>query len=278
MGRLAETLRWVRAADETQRGTREFQERLWEHNHVAAVGQGRISVDQALDEESFRRWLAARSMEPLPDSDAERRRFLTTLYDDLSKKLEPVTTAMPHLKIFRVIAALYPEAMTTIASRGMLAQLARAMGAPGKSLTPVERHVWVRNRLDELLGDPGNDPDALAERIALPWMLYERFVQAPADQTDPEPARLSETRLLPLPAARRRRSLTAIRGLFPGVLSALEFIRHGVTRHELIDFLRASSPDVKVSTLGVTIDQRARKRARHDPTRSRSLPADGNRQ
>jgi hypothetical protein len=42
--------------------------------------------------------------------------------------------------------------------------------------------------------------------------------------------------------------------MFPGVLSTLEFVRDGVTRAELIDFLRASSPDVKENSLGVTIN------------------------
>ena len=60
--------------------------------------------------------------------------------------------------------------------------------------------------------------------------------------------------MLPLPAARRRRGLTAIRGFFPGVLSTLEFVREGVTRAELLDFLRAASPDAKASSLGVTIN------------------------
>ena len=91
--------------------------------------------------------------------------------------------------------------------------------------------------------------------MALPWMLYERFVQPPPpDRTEEETNPGRETRLLPLSAARRRRGLTAIRGLFPGLLSALEFIRDGVTREELIDFLRISAPDLKVSSLGVTIN------------------------
>src|SRR5690242_2981482 len=63
---LADTLVWVRAADETTRSTRDFQERLWENNHVAKPGQGTISVQQALDDPGFRAWLASRSMVPLP--------------------------------------------------------------------------------------------------------------------------------------------------------------------------------------------------------------------
>ena len=179
---------------------------------------------------------------------------MTSLYDDLKEKLEPfLDQKIPHLKIFRVMTALYPEGMTTVASAGALDKLTRAMGSAHR-LDRVERHVWTRERLDQVLGAASSEPLPLAERITLPWMIYERFVQTPAEVTEKPTEPGNDTKLLPLPAARRRRGLTAIRGLFPGVLSTLEFIRDGATRPELLDFLRASSPDVKVNTLGMAIN------------------------
>lgn len=252
---LAETIRWIRLADEGTRRKLDFQHRLWEDNHVAAVGQGNVPIDRAIQDANFREWLATKSMDPLPASREEQARFLTALYQDIKRHLEPfLDKKTPHLKIFRVLAALYPEGMTTVASAGSLTKLARAMGAE-RGLEPVEQHVWVRRKLEAVIGDQGGEPSALAERMALPWMLYERYVQPPPDQRTEEETRPGrETRLLPLPAARRRRGLTAIKGLFPGVLSTLEFVRKGVAREELLDFLRSSSPDVKVSSLGVTIN------------------------
>lgn len=252
---LAVTIEWVRAADEAQRASREFQHRLWEDNHVAAVGQGQIRVDEALADDGFRRWLAAKSVEPLPPSPEARLPFLTALYEALKERLESLLTRhkTPHLKIFRVMAALYPEAMTTVASTGMLDKLSRTMGST-RRLEPVERHVWVRSRIDQLLGSSPGDAIALAERMSIPWMLYARFVQPSSEVTETETKPGKHTQLVPLPAARRRRGLTAIRGLFPGVLSALEFVRDGVTRAELIAFLRASSPDAKESSLNVAIN------------------------
>src|ERR1039458_7874132 len=76
---LAETIRWVRSSDETQRGMREFQKRLWDDNDVAAIGQGNISIDRALDDADFRRRFAERSMAPLPVSMEEGLRFLTAI-------------------------------------------------------------------------------------------------------------------------------------------------------------------------------------------------------
>ena len=251
---LAATIDWVRSSTVEHRATEEFQHRLWEDNHVAAVGQGQIRVDEALANETFRRWLAAKSMEPLPSSTEARLSFLSELYEALKKQLEALLTRhkTPHLKIFRVLAALYPEAMTTVASTGMLHKLAKAMGSG--PLDPVERHVWVRSRIDTLLGDSPHVSLALAERMAIPWIVYERFVQTPSDVTLKETKPGEQVQLAPLPAARRRRGLTAIRGLFPGVLSALEFVREGVTRTELIDFLRAGSPEAKESSLSVSIN------------------------
>jgi 5-methylcytosine-specific restriction enzyme B len=253
VSRLAGTIEFVRSADEKQRADRAFQERLWEDNHVAAVGQGRIRLDAALDDEAFRRWLASRSMQPLPASRDDRIEFLTSLYEDLKAKLQPYNLkAVPHLKIFRVITALYPEGMTTVASAGMLHELAREMG--GRGLHPAERHVWVRDRLDRVLGLAAPDAKAQAERLSLAWMLYERFVQSPGEPPKPVTGPDASPRLTPLPAARRRRGLTAIRGFFPGVLSTLEAIRDGATRDELLDVLRAASPEAKTSSLGMAIN------------------------
>lgn len=251
---LSETISWVRSASQAARTSREFQERLWERNHVAAVGQGNIPITRALDDEAFRNWFAERSMHPLPPSGGERLAFLNAFYTDLKARLAPfLDKKIPHLKMFRVMAALYPEAMTSIASAGALSQLTRSLGATSR-LEPVERHVWTRDRLDRVLGPCAENPMALAERLSLPWMLYERFVQAPADVTQVSERIDEAPKLVPLPAVRRRRGLSAYRGLFPAVLSTLEFVRDGVTRTELVEFLRAASPETKTSSLGVVIN------------------------
>lgn len=251
--RVAETLQWVRDADQATRATLDFQRRLWDDNPIAAVGQGNIPIDKALQDAEFRQWFAAESMRPLPPSREERVLFLEALYQGLKDRLSALRGKTPHLKIFRIIAALYPQAMTTVASPGALHALARALGAPS-DLDKAGRHVWVRHRVDEVLGPPADGDLALAERMALPWLIYERYVQKRQIETTQTTAVEGDTRLLPLPAARRRRGLTPIKGLFPGTLSVLEFVQQGVTREELIDFLKASSPDAKATSLGVSIN------------------------
>lgn len=251
---LTETLEWVQKSDVSRRESREFQHKLWEDNRVAAVGQGNISLDRALDDASFRTWFAQRSVEPLPSSRVERSAALAALYDEIAKRLDVFCKRTPHLKIFRVLAALYPGNLTTIADRRALRRLYNAMGGP-KGANAIGRHMWILDRLEESWGAPGSDLSDIAERIAFPWMLYAHCVQTSDEERTEEPSSTpGESKLVPLPAARRRRGLTPVRGLFPSLLSTLEFTRDGVTREELLDFLRAESPDNKESSLGVTIN------------------------
>jgi 5-methylcytosine-specific restriction enzyme B len=256
IGKLANTLTWFRAADREQRTNRAFQQRLWEENGVANVGQGDLPVGKALDDHGFREWLAARSLELLPTGPAERGRFLHSLYVDIRERLQPfLAKRTPHLKIFRVVAVMYPEAMTTVAGSGHLRKLAKAMNAPSP-LETAEQHVWVRERLEEVLGPPSGGLEALALRMSLPWMLYEKFVAtSSATPAEPlSPPSQQQPRLTPLPASRRRRGLTAVKGLFQSVLSSLEFLKDGRTKEELLDFLRLASPDSKTSSLSAAIN------------------------
>jgi probable HAF family extracellular repeat protein len=52
-----------------------------------------------------------------------------------------------------------------------LKTLVQAMGGP--RLGGLERHLWVRKRLDDVLGNPGSGPAVLAERLSIPWLVYE---------------------------------------------------------------------------------------------------------
>ncbi|RIL07829.1 MAG: hypothetical protein DCC71_01750 [Proteobacteria bacterium] len=168
---VAKFIQLVRDTNEEDRSSSDFQWMLWETNPIAHVGQCRISVASALHDPHFRRWLAERSMAGLPTASAPRLAFLRDLHRDIEARLVGfVGRRMPHLKVFRVIAALHPEAMTTIASREHLAELTRAMGA-GRPLEDLERHVWVRERFDAVIGLPVRSTRDLAFRMTLPWMV-----------------------------------------------------------------------------------------------------------
>ncbi len=254
-GRIAPVLEWWAGLSESDRADRAVQQRLWEDNHISAVGQGNIPLDRALDDAQFRTWLAQRSMQPLPEGWDARTDFIEKLHDDLRDRLTSLLegSSRPLLKIFRAMAVMYPRAMTTVASMGALHELGRAMGEP-KKLYGSQRQAWVRQRVDDVLGEVPPGWQAQATRMTLPWHLLERNVRGDGERTEKVEIVGVETKLQPLPAARRRRGLTATRGLFPALLSTLEFVRPGVSREELLDFLRANAPDSKTTSLGVTIN------------------------
>ena len=250
---LRQFLTEVRDASVEERATRKFQERLWEDNPISATGMGTVHVERAVEDEGFRKWLAQASVRGIPGGALARTDALTQLFDEARERLQPLCDRMPQLKLLRILAAFFPRDLTTIASIDPLRQLRLRMFGSGK-LHPVAGHIKVRHRLDEVLGpvDPEN-MDAVVARLTLPWRLYELSGPAEPDETvvivGP-----GDERLKPLPAARRRRGLTAIKGSFQEMLSILEFVRDSPTRDELIDYLRASNPKSKDSSLKMILN------------------------
>jgi hypothetical protein len=249
---LKAALSRMREASEADRATIDFQRWLWDDNPVASVGQGQISVEEALNDEAFRNWLARESVRTLPDGVPEREAALEKLYEEIQARLKPLCTRMPHLKIFRVLALLFPLDLTTIADRSALTKL-RLLMLAGK-FSAVAQHVGVRRRLDDVLGRvDGNNLDQVTERLILPWLLYDLVTESEQDPTTTVVGP-GKAQLLPLPAVRRRRGLTAIGGMFQRVLSILEVVGDGMTREELMQHLRATNPKAKDVSLGMTIN------------------------
>jgi len=240
MKNLSHALMRVKAADRAERNSREFQRMLWEANGVAAPGQGNISVKAALDDADFREWLSERSFEPLPEGSRQRIAFLTSLHDDLTSRLQAfVPERTPYLKIFRVMAALYPECMTTIADRGKILTLAKRFDVP-RSQGPVGCHVLLRERLDPPADAGPAEPLTLAARMVAPWLLYQKYCEPTQEKRTEEPTVRpgDKVRLRPLPAIQRLRGLGYLPDDFAGILAVLGFVGEGVRRDELIEFLR----------------------------------------
>lgn len=252
--RLAEIITRVRNADEDERSTFEFQQMLWENNDVSDTGRGAVKIDAALQNEGFRRWFAARSLEPLPRNEAARTAALRERYEELLERLSEFADRNAHLKVYRVLAVLYPGELTTLAARWTLHELARAMGAP-RGGHPVERHAFILSRLREAIGDPGPDDHALALWLGLPWHIYARVVQAAKDEPTTEATSMGgEEKLIPLSAARRQRGMLSVGGGLPMIIGALEVVRDGATREELIDHLRSELPTYKDNSLGNVVN------------------------
>ena len=249
---LIEFLSRVENANSEERASLSFQTDLWEHNPVSGVGMGTVKVDKAIVDEGFRQWLAAESLKPVPDTHEKRVVYFRQLNMELFERLTPFCDRKPRLKVLRVLAAFYPDYFTTIAHSPKAKRLAVQMF--GKGLQPIDRQVAIRQRLDEVLGSVGNDWASRVNRLTLPWLLFAEAVPTDEDEVTVIPAVTpGADKLIPLPAARRRRGMTSMKGGFNAVLGVLEFAREGVTREELRDYLKAQNPALKESSLNTAI-------------------------
>ena len=85
--------------------------------------------------------------------------------------------------------------------------------------------------------------------------LYQQRVAPSGDERTVAPHVLpGEERLVPLPAARRRKGLTGISGGRQALLNILEFCRDGVTREELVSHVKTVNPNLKESSIGTQIN------------------------
>jgi len=186
---LTPFLEMIARASEADRASLKFQQQLWEQNPVSAVGQGFISVDKAIEQEDVRKWIASKSLERLPENPEVAAVRLAEFADQLVERLRPHCRQIPYLKMFRVLAAFFPQHFTTIADRAKLRELHVAMlrstGAPWppnfetSASHAVKRHANVLARLTEVLGPMSGDLAGLVRRITFPWFLYEKLQEQP---------------------------------------------------------------------------------------------------
>ncbi len=249
--RLLDFLGYVRAADVNMRASIEFQRRIWEKNPVARVGLGQIPVDAAIQDAGFRKWLAEKSLSPLPQAAEARAAALGKLSAEIQAEVGKYTKRTPRLKIYRVLAGFFPSDFTTVSDERKLFGLHAAMFGNRKGTGPA-CHGEILSRLREALGDSGDDLPAIVDRMRLPWLLFKYYV-APSDEepTESTTGIPGEESLLPLSAARRRRGLTGVTGGFQTVFNILEFCRDGVSREDLTSHFRTINPRLKDTTIAI---------------------------
>jgi 5-methylcytosine-specific restriction protein B len=245
-------LREVAQTPLEQRSTRDFQRKLWESEAITSTSMGSVKIDAALDDPDFRQWFAHEGMAPLPEDDAARAAQLKATFDRLVAQFDG-DHRTPWLKILRVLAALYPTEFTSLASRRLLHELAgQLLDAPPRG--PIAANRAIVARLNSILGEVApDDYEGLAARMSLPWLLHLHLgseAEEPTEIVD----EAGHTRLRPLPAARRRKGLTAFKGYFQSMLAILQGVEGGLTREDFIDLLRSERPGKKDSSHGTTIN------------------------
>lgn len=245
---VAALLEAIAGLDRAGRASLDFQQRLWDDNPISATGQGTIDVGAVLADPAFRNWLADASLAPLPHDPAARLGHLQQLYDELCRRLLEQCPRLPRLKALRALAALFPDDLTCITDSSRAGTLARLVTGKKQVSGDVARQVAIRRRLDALLRPPAPGFAAQAKRLRLPWHLYRQTQAGDAEPTvEPDPA--AGAALIPLPAARRRRGLTAIGGKMNLVLSCLDAIKDGLGPEDLRTFLKNANPRLKEGSL-----------------------------
>ena len=231
--KLREFLLEVRKADLPTIESEEFQRKIWNENPVSGTGRGKIQVENAIADPDFRTWLANLSQRQLPTSPEARGQALDALFDELLEKVGRHTIRRPHLMTYRVMAVFFPTDFTALTDRSSLRKLCRAM--LGRSVVNGPTcHSKILRRLDEAIGPPSEGIAAQADRMRLPWLLFKDYVEP----SEPE-------KLLPFPAARRRKGLTGVTGDFETVQNVLDYISEGVPREDVKNYFRTICPGLK---------------------------------
>lgn len=241
----------VKTAIPAHLAQRDFLLHLWNSEAVSSTGNGHVNIEPALENPDFVQWFATRFAEPLPADPVEVPNYLINLYDELSLRMRALCTRNAWLKLNRVMCAFFPEHFTTIADKGRLYVLHRALGGNIHD-HHVLKHLAIRTRIDLVLGpiEPG---EASVRRLCLPWLLYERLESTNTNDIA-ESVEPTELGLTPLPAALRRKGLTALGGGFATVLGILDDLNQGATREEFADLLRQLKPDLRDSSVSTMIN------------------------
>jgi len=233
-----------------------YLKELFDDTTVSATGNGSVIIAPATADAEFREWFHSKVASPLPATLPEAQNFLLGFHREATKRLQKLCGRTPRLKLNRVFCALYPDFFTTIADRGALAFLHKAMGGNGKDEV-VQMHAAIKSRVDRLLGKLANEKFSLAycARLSLPWYLYDKA----AGDLDPELVQKPSVNILvPRPATLRRKGLTATKGGFTALLELLPELQDGLSRTEFEDLVAHRNPGLSKASIGVNINAVAR--------------------
>lgn len=259
---FAEELEWYPAfeqlvadawsADRETRASRNFHEKLWLTDPDRVSRNAFEFNDAALDDADFREWFADWTFQPTPSGLGDRKRYFADFLREASLRLRKHFKSMPRVRLRLGIAPFHPNALTSTVLLRPLGQLLDVLGVESPK-KPLMRSIVAANRIESVLGPCAPTASARAQRLALSSLLLKLHGGGTATTTEEQESE-QPGQLVPLPASRRRKGLTAIKGKFEGLLTVIEFVSNGVTRDELLDFLRSEAPSLKESTLGIWIN------------------------
>lgn len=235
------------------RSSYEFQQRLWRQNPISNAGQGAIDVSKAIADNTFRLWVAEKSMESLDDKSSDDcATWLDDFYQELLKNIRPFTTATPYLLVMRTLAAFWPRKLTSVSSFTPAYEIARIWFG-NEQLNIVRLQLEMTKHMNNLLGEPGENLREVAARMTLPWLSLVAVRQNEESDQSEALSKAGEITLQHRPAEQRRKGLTSLKGGLSTIKTVLYFLEIPKSRSDLIDFLQEEFPDSKNSTLSTII-------------------------
>ena len=250
----------VRTASREAWLTPEFQRRLWNDTNVSGIGAGSaVTVDGAFQDMELAEWLLGLRDAGLTGSTDERGAQLQGHYEALLARVHPrYASKRPRARCTRLLAALFPNDMTSLMDRHRIWQVETLIGARRVDGDFMAQHSAVRARLQDLLG-LAQTTDAIVEQAVFPWFLWEsqiferepgavEVVGAGSVSTD-----LPELYLLPADA--QRRSLFSVQNNVALLLTMVREAEDGIGKDDLIRVIMSEAPQLSASSAANVINQ-----------------------
>ncbi len=222
----------------------DFHERFWSDLEFPTTWHAYPVGSAAAESEEFRAWFVHEARRPSPSSLEDRTSLVRAIQREGGAMLVPPLNAKPTLRLLRGFSIFHPDVLTFVQDSPTVRAVEELLGSDtlGKG---GRRSLLVARRLEQVLGPTGSDPESVAQRLALPYLLIASHGGSGVWNGSLEEERV----LTPLPAAQRKRGLTALRGRLEGFYPVLEFLKGGASRDEVFEFIQSQAGDLKQVTL-----------------------------
>lgn len=237
-----------------------FQEMLWDNTAVAKIGPGQsVTVRGAYDDEALARTLfeARGSLAGVPVE--ERGGRLQKLYDDVMKMVHPHhAKRRPRARLTRLLAAMFPDDMTSIADAHRIWRVQRSVGAIRVSGDFIAQHPTVRAAFRDALGSPDTVEQTVDQAI-FAWFLWQKFFGTPEEGAIAAHSAERQASDLPpfsiLPANAQRRSLTYVKGNLDLLLAMVRESEQGIAREDLVTVILSEATQLNAASAGNILSQ-----------------------
>ncbi|MGG7579735.1 McrB family protein [Rhizobium sp. Nf11,1] len=258
--KYSEQVRRVQDADWEEWRTPAFQEMIWDSPAVASIGPGQsVTVRGAYEDEGLARLLFdARGS--LTDLALEQRGGrLQKLYDEVMTRVFPThSKRRPRARLTRLLAAMFPEDMTSIADANRIWRVQRRLSAPRVSGDFIAQHPTVRSALQDAVGK-AETLEQKVDQAIFAWFLWQKYFGKPDEGAVVTQAAQREASAVPpfsiLPANAQRRSLTCVKGNIELLMAMVREAEHGISRQDLVTVILTEATQLNAASAGNILSQ-----------------------